>query len=213
MTPIQTYNQTWEMYVRMMRYTTRRADFMPYCTLKLIDSFIRFNHLKTFIDWGCGENNHKIVYECNHMIGIDRTCESDIYGYPTDVWDDIPIVDTIIAINSIHFSTNVFDTVEQIVDKKLNHGGEILFTINNTGHAKAEKYASIDKWSRIGTVRHYWFTPDHEDDLVNNLGDYLREDQIFNNKKLDWTDAFNQTYAKTIKEDPFHGLLRVRLQK
>lgn len=212
---IQTYEQTWQFYLRMMHYTSRRADFMPYCTLEPIHNFIQRRKLYSFIDWGCGENNHKLAYDIGHMVGIDRTPEANIYGYPDDVWERIEPVDSILAINSVHFNLNVYDAVERIIEHKLKDDGEIFFTINNTGHAKARDWSDIDKWRQMGTVNYYWHMDEHKDEIEKDLAEHLYHDPIslLSPGPTDGADMYSHTCQRTIMQDPFHGLLRVCIKK
>jgi len=198
-----------------MQYTSRRPDFLPYCTLKPIHDFIEQNKEQVTLDWGCGENNHKLVYGCDKWIGIDRTLEADIYGFPRDVWNTIPQSTAILAINSVHFSPNVYDEVERIITDKLVDGGAMFFTINDTGHAKAALYSDIDKWKKLGTVDYFWYIDDHREQLENDLADHLYDDPTADMKlgATDMSDMYHHVHNLTIKQDPFHGLLRVKITK
>lgn len=211
----QVYDQTWQMFVRLMHYTNRRPDFQPYMTLCCIDDFIMQHRLRSIADWGCGENNHKIVYDIGHMVGIDRTLEADIYGYPKDVWDQIPQSQAILAVNSMHFSTDVYSYVARAFDEKLEDGGEIFVTINNTGHANAQLWADPERWKEIGQLEYYWNVIDHEEQMKEELREFLFSDHMIINKKT--TEELEAMHLNTVQQtmvhDPWHGVVRVRLKK
>jgi hypothetical protein len=212
---IQVYDQTWQFYLRMMQYTARRRDFMPYCTLHSIDSFMQQVQDSHALDWGCGENNHKLVYNTPAMLGIDRTPEADIYGYPDQVWSVIPRSDRILAINSVHFNKSVYDAVARIMDEKLNVGGTMFFTVNDTGHSKARLWANPDLWAELGTVEYYWHIDDHRAQMEQDLKTHLYDDQIarLNSSAASLIDMYTRVVQQTITHDPFHGLLRVQIRK
>lgn len=212
---IQVYDHTWQFYLRMMHSTTRRRDFMPYCTLRPIDNFMRHIGQDTALDWGCGENNHKLVYQATGMVGVDRTPEADIYGYPDSVWDQIPVSNYILAINSVHFNKNVYDAVARIMDEKLTPGGSIFFTVNDTGHNKARTWGNTDLWAQLGTVEYYWHMDDHRVRLEQELKTHLYDDPIarLNSSAASLIDMYTRVVQQTIQQDPFHGLLRVGIRK
>lgn len=216
---IQAYDHTWQFYLRMMQYTARRRDFMPYCTLWPIHAFMtEVKHREGVyhsLDWGCGENNHKLVYDTPFMIGIDRTPEADIYGYPDEVWDRIPRSDHILAINSVHFNKNVYEAVDRIMDEKLTTGGSIFFTVNDTGHAKARTWANRARWEELGTVEYYWHKDDHRTQLEQDLKTHLFDDPIarLNSSAASLIDMYTRVVQQTIQQDPFHGLLRIQIRK
>lgn len=211
----QTYNHTWQFYLRMMHLTNRRADFQPYFILKSVDDFI-MSSSTDLLDWGCGENNLKLIYPHRRIIGIDKTIEADIYGYPDTVWNDIPHVDSIVAINSIHFNKDVYAAAERIMDQKMPNGGKMFLTINNTGHAPATEWADSKRWEMIGNLTYFWFAYDHQEELKNDLRDYLFNDQLLAGKQLSDTkmeDLYNNAVAQTILNDPWYGVLRIGLER
>lgn len=208
------YNQTWQMFLRLMHYTNRRPDYQPYFTIKMIDDFLNDWSPADTIDWGCGENNHKLLYG-NHIIGIDRTIEADIYGYPKDVWKQIPKAKAILAVNSMHFSLDVYGDVERAMDEKLQDGGEILLTLNNTGHASAQNWADPERWKAIGTLVDYWNINDHRELLEKEVETHVRGDHMILGMKDEETadKIILNTIQQTMVHDPWHGVVRVRLQK
>ena len=214
----QAYEHTWQFYIRLNHFSTRRADFLPYLVLKKVDEFLVERQERKILDWGCGENNLKLAYPDCDIHGIDQTHEADTYGYPFECFDDFEC-DDIIAVNSIHFTDekNLVSDVERIVNEKLQENGSIFFTINNTGNFKAEKFADQEIWRRLGKLHYYWFMGDHEKAVMEDIENYLTNDQICNYRNrqgiLSIKEVIMDTINQTVRQDPFFGLLRIHLKK
>ena len=196
---IKSYNSTWHFYQRIMRLTSRRSDYQP---LYIVDSLFQFlNSIDTpIIDIGCGENNLKLYYPT--ITGIDKTLESDIFGFiGGDAWDKLPTYNNGIAINSLHWGD-----IENNITMALKKCSRVFITLNE--NQNIDKWKTIDNWKALGKVEYFW----HGQDLntKQEIREFLQNNHLYHYLHPDKLEYHtDKIFSESVMKDPFYGVVRV----
>lgn len=208
--PIRPYNDTWQFYVRQTGLTSRRSEFNPYFINYSLYNFLN-QTAGPVLDIGCGENNLSLFFPTIH--GIDRTIESDTFGFITDdAFDKLPQYDYGIAVNSLHWNeqnNSIHDKIQLAVSKCKN----LWISLNE--NEPIEEFKDSNTWEKYGTVKYFW----HGQNLNTKqlIQEHLKNDHSYTymaqlkNRTVD--DDVELVYNNTVLNDPYYGVVRVIIQR
>jgi hypothetical protein len=197
---IKSYNSTWHFYQRILQLTSRRADYQP---LYIVDSLFQFlNSIETpILDIGCGENNLKLYYPTK-ITGIDKTLESDVFGFiGDDAWDKLPAYNNGIAINSLHWGD-----IENNITTALKKCSRMFITLNE--NQNIDKWKTVDAWKELGNVEYFWHG--QNPDTKQEIYEFLQNDHLYNYLHPDKLEYHaERVFLESVMKDPFYGVVRV----
>ena len=200
---IQLYDETWQYIVRL-RHTARRSEFMPFCTIKPLYSFITECHdWYDILDIGCGENNLKLFFK--NIVGMDRTNEADIFGWQYDkAWEKLPEYRYGIAVNSLHWND-----IEKNIKQALNKCSRMYISLNE--NQNIDEWKNENRWKKLGNVEYFWHG--QKEQTKQDISQYLKNDQIYSKTHLDKLEIdTNVIYNEAVLKDPYFGVIRVVLE-
>jgi len=202
---LQSYDETWKYVVRLERNTPRRGEFIPYCIIDTLYNFLKScGSESSIIDIGCGENNNKLFFP--NIVGIDRTLEADIYAWQhDDAWKKLPQFDFGIAVNSLHWND-----IGLNIKEALNKCNKLYITLNENQDISEWKHRST--WESYGNVEYFWHGQKEETKEI--IREYLKNDQLYSWRSIDnLDDDVDNIFNKSVKMDPFFGVVRVIISK
>lgn len=199
---IRAYKDTWQFYVRLMGFTTRRGDYVPYFINSTLQDFLNETS-DPVLDMGCGENNLKLFYPNIH--GVDRTLEADTYSFVGEQpFLDLPKYKYGVAVNSIHWGD-----IHSNIDLVLQKCKRVWISLNE--NHPIEDFKLIETWKQHGEVEYFWHGQKPETKEL--IREHLDNDHMYHYiAKRDGRtlDADVETvYNNTVINDPYFGVVRV----
>lgn len=197
---IQIYDETWKYLIRLHGFTSRRRDFMPFCTIDTAVKYIE-SCKSQILDIGCGENNFKLHYP-NKIVGMDKTHEADIFAFMgDDAWNDLPMFEYGMAMNSLQQND-----LDGNIRRALTKCKKLYLTLNDNSDISNWKDASY--WNRYGIVEYFWHGQNVESE--NALHQFLENDPFYRNTRLSKLEEDVRLIANEgIYRDARNGVLRV----
>lgn len=197
---IAIYDETWKFLVRQFGLTARHTQFNPFYIIDTLDVFIQSAD-DTILDIGCGDFNLKCAYPHKKWIGVDKTLEADIWGYPSEGalhWTHKFKYG--VAINSLHHG-NIKKNIE-IATKHVNNLYVTLNEVKNIDEWKDKTY-----WEQFGKVKMFWHGQKSE--TVQQMTEYVQNDSMYASRWEPEQEHVNHVAQNGIHTDPYYGVVRV----